>query len=67
MTAVNVMGESEVSTELLVSAIDIPTEPLDLSLTEVSDKIINIKWMKPLSDNGSPITTYRVYYDLGIK
>lgn len=42
MTAVNVMGESEVSTELLVSAIDIPTEPLDLSLTEVSDKIINI-------------------------
>jgi len=61
------MGESETSSELVVSAIDIPTEPLDLTLAEVSDKIINIKWLKPLSDNGSPIIGYKVYYDMGMK
>jgi hypothetical protein len=61
------MGESETSSELVVSAIDIPTEPLDLTLAEVSDEIINIKWLKPLSNNGSPITGYKVYYDMGMK
>ena len=55
------MGESNKSNSLDIIPIDIPTTPLDLISEEATDKIIKISWSPPQSDNGSPITGYKVY------
>jgi hypothetical protein len=61
VSARNIIGESSKSTSLEVIPIDIPSKPQTLKLVEATDKIIKISWTPPESNNGSPITGYKVY------
>jgi fibronectin type 3 domain-containing protein len=60
LTSVNSKGESIASNTVEAFPSGPPTAPRSVSLS-LSDGWINIRWEKPESDGGSPITKYKVH------
>jgi hypothetical protein len=57
--AKNEYGYSDFSTTLSLLAADIPEIPTNV-ITEIDGSQVKLSWTLP-SDNGSPITAYKVY------
>ena len=60
VTAVNVIGESDPSTEVNISPAANPSYPLNLRAT-LSNGSVVLEWDAPTDNGGSPITYYRIY------
>ena len=67
--ATNVVGDSSDSSTLAgIVAATVPTVPLNLirnGLVTPTDTSITISWDVPASNGGTPITNYKVYWDIG--
>ncbi len=59
VSAVNSLGEGESSMNISVRAVNVPDAPQDL-LGTVDNGSLYLSWREP-SDNGEPITEYRIY------
>lgn len=69
VTAVNAVGESARSFTLLVSTLPTPTvpgTPAAPTYGVINDTSIEVSWVSPLDDGGSPIHTYKIYSDNGL-
>ncbi|OLS18880.1 MAG: Amylopullulanase precursor [Candidatus Heimdallarchaeota archaeon LC_3] len=60
ITAFNVKGESVSSNELQMQPFGPPTQPLSLSGLSAVDHV-NLTWITPSNNGGSPITQYSIY------
>ncbi len=60
ISAVNAMGESALSEEVVVTVVALPGAPFDLQ-SQVDGEVVTLYWSPPESDGGSPISEYRVY------
>ncbi|MFW9990808.1 MAG: SBBP repeat-containing protein [Candidatus Odinarchaeota archaeon] len=66
VTAVNVVGESLASNEVMVTIpaepvpVNIPTAPVNLTCT-AGENIVYLNWSVPVDDGGSPVLGYRLY------
>lgn len=63
--AVNVVGISDFSDELLIVAAVIPSQPGTPYKHYASVSAIEIRWTEPSSNGGSNITDYYIYWDEG--
>lgn len=65
VSAINTIGESELSDAYLVVAATIPDAPSHLTRNEVitTKTILSFTWSEGVSDGGSPVIDYRVWYD----
>ena len=61
LKASNANGDSDMLTSSFITA-TIPSHPYDLASASTNNGAINIKWTEPLTENGSVITSYKVYY-----
>jgi hypothetical protein len=62
VTALNAAGESDPSDELEVLAASTPSQPTNFQIDFVSSGSITASWSAPLSDGGSRLTGYILYY-----
>jgi titin len=60
VSAINIIGESPLSLGMSGTPMKVPSEPLDLQFQE-GDGYINLTWIVPADDGGSPITEYFIY------
>ena len=60
ITAVNNIGESEASNELVVLIGSIPSVPQSLQVTSIENQVV-LSWSAPLSTGGFPIISYMIY------
>jgi fibronectin type 3 domain-containing protein len=60
VSAVNQVGEGPNSNEAEGTPLGVPSEPTNLAVTS-GDSYVNLTWMPPTLDGGSPITGYRIY------
>ena len=60
VSAINAIGESQRSIERMCTPSTSPGGPTDLTASP-DDRQCNLLWKPPLTDNGSPITGYKVY------
>lgn len=60
ITAVNAIGEGPNSTEVSATPMTVPSVPQSLQGI-VGDTLVNLTWLSPANDGGSPITGYRIY------
>lgn len=60
VSAVNDVGESDLSNVVESEINTVPTEPVNLSL-EVKGDSLSLDWQSPLDDGGSQILNYNVY------
>ena len=60
VSSVNMIGESERSPSVQAMPRGLPTPPMNLSV-KYGDGFIHIYWDRPLSNEGAPITGYRIY------
>jgi hypothetical protein len=65
VTATNGKGESNKSDPVQIYAAQISTAPVNLSKLSASATYVQITWSAPLSDGGTPILDYQVYWDEG--
>ncbi|VDN06565.1 unnamed protein product, partial [Thelazia callipaeda] len=50
----------QASLDIQLHVISVPSEPLNLSASNITDHSLTLKWQKPEKDNGSPIINYVV-------
>jgi fibronectin type 3 domain-containing protein len=60
VSAVNIVGEGPLSNEAFATPPAVPSEPLNLTAIAGNGYIV-LSWDEPASDNGYPITDYRIY------
>jgi hypothetical protein len=60
ISALNMLGESELTAEVNATPITTPNEPLNL-VAVAGDSIVQLSWDAPSVDGGSSITNYSVY------
>lgn len=65
MRAVNLVGASDYSETLMIVAATIPDAPGIPWKHVASINSIELRWDEPVSDGGSSLTDYRVYWDEG--
>jgi hypothetical protein len=65
VTAVNGRGESARSLPRSVIAATVPSPPLNLLIEDTASNFVHFSWSLPLSDGGSSILDYEVYWDEG--
>lgn len=58
IVAVNDVGR--VSEEIRLNVVDVPSEPLNLTHSNVTSRSVLLRWEKPSKNGGSPITSYIV-------
>jgi hypothetical protein len=63
--AQNIVGLSDFSDALLIVAAVIPSQPGTPYKNYASISAIEIRWTEPLSNAGSNVTDYRVWWDEG--
>ncbi len=61
--AFNSAGEGNPSNEVTVTTLSVPSAPRDLSATVVSSSQINLIWIAPTNDGGTPIKGYNILRD----
>ena len=60
VSALNIIGESNKSNEVLLTPLGTPSEPRTLSAV-AGDGYVSLQWQIPLNNGGSTITNYRIY------
>jgi prepilin-type N-terminal cleavage/methylation domain-containing protein len=60
VSAINAIGQSSRSSEKMCTPSTFPAAPINLAANP-DDRQCNLSWSPPLTDNGSPITGYKVY------
>jgi titin len=66
VSATNGRGESLPSEAISIYAATIPTAPTNLIRSSTTSKSsVTFTWSAPISNGGSPITDYSVYWDQG--
>jgi hypothetical protein len=65
VSANNGKGESATSTAVQIYAATIPDKPLNLAKVSADSTYVMFDWEAPVSDGGSPILDYQVYWDEG--
>jgi len=58
MVAKNKFGSRDVTFVLKVQ--DVPSEPLNLTASDIQTSMITLNWLRPKTDGGSKITHYRI-------
>jgi hypothetical protein len=65
VSAVNGRGEGVQSEPILIYAATISTKPANVRRKEAGSDFVTVQWDAPLSDGGTPILDYEVWWDLG--
>jgi hypothetical protein len=67
-SAVNALGEGELSEPYLVVAATVPDAPIELIRNDdlTSRTVVSFTWSEGTSHGGSPVIDYRVSFDQGI-
>jgi hypothetical protein len=64
--AINDVGASEFSEELdAIMPADLPTPPLSPILISSTSSTIHFEWFDPISNGGTPVSDYQIYWDNG--
>lgn len=66
VSAVNLVGESNLSDEFSIYAADVPGKPGTPTLLSATKTSIEVTWVEPDTDNGSTILFYHVYMALDL-
>ncbi len=62
VSAINIIGESELSATLSSFIAVAPSAPLDFAFVDSASGTITLKWNAPSNDGGATLTGYYVYY-----
>jgi fibronectin type 3 domain-containing protein len=60
VSAENAIGEGPWSSDINATPVSVPSKPRNLEISS-GDSYLNLSWMLPSSDGGSPITNYLIY------
>jgi parallel beta-helix repeat protein len=60
ISAINVMGEGILSNGIGATPMTVPSPPTNMQLS-AGDGYVNLTWIPPNNDGGSPIQSYRLY------
>jgi fibronectin type 3 domain-containing protein len=61
ISAVNALGEGNLSAEVSATPVTFPEPPKSLTVMSSGDSYVYLTWDVPLFDGGSPVTNYRVH------
>jgi parallel beta-helix repeat protein len=60
VSAKNDIGEGSLSNEVYGTPMGLPSSPQNLQASS-GDSFVNISWIAPILDGGTPVTNYRIY------
>jgi len=62
VTAINIIGESQLSPDLTVFVAVVPSTPVDFEFVSSDAGSIELKWKEPMYDGGATLTGYYIYF-----